>query len=250
MDTIRDSLIQLELTDKEIEIYLACLELGNATVQELANKSGLKRTNIYNYLEDLKQKGLMTEIQYKHKTLLLAENPQVLKQRAEEKIKEAESHLQEVNKIMPELLGIFNLPGEKPKVKFYQGVAGIKKIYDDTLTSSETIHAFTDYEKMFTVMTPEYMIKYAEARAAKGILFYTLAQPGPWAQKMINLNKKHKREIKLLKNVQLETEINIYGNKVALLSFRRPYTGIIIEDRAISHTLKTIWQVIWNSKNN
>jgi len=41
-----------------------------------------------------------------------------------------------------------------------------------------------------------------------------------------------------------ETEVNIYGNKVALISFRRPYAGVIIEDRAIAQTLKSVWKVI------
>lgn len=246
MDSINETLTLLGLTDKEIQIYLACLELGSATVQELANRSGLKRTNIYNYLEDLKQKGLITEIQYKHKALLIAENPQMLKQRAEKRMTEAKSCVQKIDEAIPELLGIFSLPGEKPKVKYYQGIEGIKKIYDDTLVAGEPIYAFTDYEKMFDVMTPEYMIKYAENRATKRISFYTLAQPGHWAKKMVALNKEHKREMKLLENAQLETEINIYGNKVALLSFRRPYTGVIIEDRAISQSIKSIWKVLWD----
>ena len=47
--------------------------------------------------------------------------------------------------------------------------------------------------------------------------------------------------------MDFETEINIYGDKVAMLSFRRPYAGVIIEDRAIAQTLKSVWKMMWES---
>lgn len=239
-------LTQLGLNEKSASVYLALLELGSATVQEVAEKAGVKRTSIYNFLDELIKLGLITQIQEKHKTILIAEDPNVLKQRAREKEKEAEMYVQNIDQIVPSLLNIYNLPGEKPKMKFYRGIEGIKKAYHDTLLANEIIYAFSDYEKMMEAMTFDYMVDYANDRTRRGIQFYSIGPGGQWAKKAMALSKKQKRQMKINNQLKFDTEINIYGNKVALISFRRPYAAVIIEDRAIAQTLKSIWQVMWN----
>jgi len=239
-------LSELGLNEKEASVYLACLELGSASIQELSTKSGVKRTSIYNFIDELKQKGLINEIQIKHKTVLTAEDPEVLKQRAKDRVKEAEIYSKKIESVIPELEGLFNPDAERTKVKYYQGIEGIKQVYEDTLTSPTPIYAFSDYEKLLPAMDFDYMVDYADRRAAKNINFYSICPPGPWAKRAIALNQKQKREIKVVEGIKFDTEINIYGNKVALMSFRRPYAAIIIEDRAIALTLKTVWNILWN----
>ena len=61
MEHVIKILKNLGLDEKEIKVYLACLQLGSATVQDLSVKSGVKRTNIYNFIDDMKQRGLLSE---------------------------------------------------------------------------------------------------------------------------------------------------------------------------------------------
>lgn len=235
---------QLGLNEKETKVYLALLELGSATVQEVADRAGVKRTSIYNFLEELKKLGLVSVIQEKHKTILIAEDPNILQERAREKLEEAKDYTRKIDSVLPELLGLFSLPGDKPRVKFYKGIDGIKKVYDDTLLTAETIYAFADFEKLMTTMDPDYMWKYADKRAEKKIEFWGIIKKGYWAEEAIKKSKGQKRRLKIL-DVNFDTEINIYGNKVALISFRKPYSGVIVEDRAIAQTLREIWKVMW-----
>ena len=51
------SLQGLGLSNHEILIYLASLELGATSIWEIAKKSGVKRTTCYTVLEDLSMKG-------------------------------------------------------------------------------------------------------------------------------------------------------------------------------------------------
>lgn len=235
----------LGLNEKETKVYLAVLELGTATIQDVSKQTGVKRTSIYNFIDELKMRGLVSEITQDHRTFLLAEHPDNLIKEIERQQREAEMEKQKIQALMPELLGLFNRPGHKPKVKFYDGVAGIKKVYENTLTEGGPIHAFSDYEKMLPVMDLNYMVDYANRRAEKGIHFYSIGTPGPWAKKAIELNKKQKREMKVTDELNFSTEINIYGNKVALISFTRPYAAIIVEDKAIADTLLTLWKWMW-----
>ena len=54
------------LTQKEAELYLAGLQLGQSTIQDLVNRSHLKRATVYDLIENLRNQGLM-KIIYKGK---------------------------------------------------------------------------------------------------------------------------------------------------------------------------------------
>ena len=239
MSDINTTIQNLGLNDKETKIYLALLELGSGTIQEIAKESGVKRTNIYNFIGSMKDKGIISEVIEDDKIILVPENPDVL-------VKRAEKNYQEIKQALPELMGIFNLPGNKPKVLFYEGEEGIKRGYGNILETGETVYGFSDYEKMLQTLSEEWWWKFPEKRKEKKIFFYCVAKNGPRGKEVKKQDKKHLRETRLFDDLQLDTEINVYGNKVMLVSFRRPYAVVIIEDRAIAMSLKSIWQGWWN----
>lgn len=239
-DTNLATILQrLGLNDKEAKMYLACLELGSASVQEIAEKSGVKRTSIYNFLEDMKARGFISEVRHGKRILIVPEDPRMLLKKSEEQRKQLEE-------VLPEFMSIYNRPGEKPKVRFYQGVDGLKRIYEDTLTTGETIYEISDYERMFATIDEDWVWEYPKRRTEKGIKAYSIAKEGSQALKVRAKDTEQLRETRFVKDVQFETEINMYGDKVAMLSFRRPYAGVIIEDRAIAQTLLSMWKIIWS----
>lgn len=242
MENIQNILENLGLNEKQAKVYLACLELGSASVAEVAEKSEVKRTSIYNFLEELINKGFVSEIHQDDQILLVAEDPKILEEKARQNLIEAQTAL-------PELLAMFNRPGNKPKVHYYQGIHGLKKIYEDTLITMSgqtgTIYAFSDFDRMMPLME-NFLWDYAKRRAADNISFLSVAKDGAWTRKVMQRDKEQKRQVKLATGVNFETEINIYGNRVALLSFQKPYAGVIIEDAAIAQTMKSIWQLLWD----
>ena len=99
---------------------------------------------------------------------------------------------------------------------------------------------------MLETLTEDWWWKFPPRRVANKIFFYSIAKDGPRGREILSRDKNDMRETRLVKNIQLETEINIYGNKVMMVSFRRPYAAVIIEDRAIAMSMKSIWQGWWN----
>ncbi|OGH88027.1 MAG: hypothetical protein A3J93_02545 [Candidatus Magasanikbacteria bacterium RIFOXYC2_FULL_42_28] len=237
--TLNLALQNLGLDDKEAKIYLALLELGKGTVADVAKQSGVKRTNIYNFIGPMKDKHIIGEIIQDKQIILIPENPQAL-------IKRAEQNFVDIKNLLPNLLSIFNTPESKPKVKFFDGAQGIKNAWDDMTTSGENIYGFSDYEKMFGVFPDDWLGQIPKTRAQNKQFYYCIAKDGPWGKKIKSRDKKQLRQTKLVKNLNLDTEINIYGGKVLLISFRKPYSAIIIEERAIAMSLKSIWQLIWD----
>ena len=122
----------------------------------------------------------------------------------------------------------------------------IKTIYEDTLKTKETIYLFSDFEKIFSVLNHEWAWNYPDRRKDLGIKAYCIAKEGFYGQQIKDRDHEQLRETKFVKKVQFDTEYNIYGNKVAMLSYRRPYAGVIIEDTAITNTMRSIWKIIWD----
>ena len=105
---------------------MAVLELGEGNIQDISKKSGVKRTTVYDILNSLKEKKLISSINKGKKAVFSAEDPRKLDGQLDEK-KET------LKKILPELLSITNLLDKKPTIKFYEGDEGIKEVYKDTL---------------------------------------------------------------------------------------------------------------------
>lgn len=121
MDDIIQSLTELGLTSKEIGVYLAMLELGPASVQDIAKKSGVNRTTTYVMIEALRRRGLLSTLERGKKTLFVAENPSRLSVIVGEELNNVKAKNERFQTILPRLLAIFNAAEEKPKVRFFDG---------------------------------------------------------------------------------------------------------------------------------
>ena len=123
---------------------------------------------------------------------------------------------------MPEMMGLFNQPGNKPKVRYYEGENGLRHAWDDMLASGEDIYGFSDYEKMFTAFSEEFLWYVPETRVKNKQKFYCIAKDGEWGESLWPKTKSIFARHAVVKDIELDTEINIYGNKVMMLSFAVP----------------------------
>lgn len=67
---------KLGLTEKEVGIYLAGLELGPNSVQNIAQKTGLTRPTTYEIIKKLEEKKLFIEVKKKKKRFFTAQSPE------------------------------------------------------------------------------------------------------------------------------------------------------------------------------
>ncbi len=240
---LEKKLENLGLNPKEAKVYLALLELGEANIQSISKKSSVKRTTVYDVIDSLKEKGLVGSSVHGKKTFYFAEEPQSIIN----KIKEKERMAKE---IMPELLSIANLLEKKPKIKFFEGEEGIKEVYLDTLNypHSELVAWVT--KEATDSFTSEFLHNhYLPQRIKKKIWVRAIASDDKAMQKYKKEDKKFLRQTKLVSNKKypFTVEINLYGdNKIAIMSFKEKI-GLIIESQKIYTTLKSIFELQWDS---
>ena len=66
---------KLGLKEKEVRIYLAGLELGPNTVQNIAQKAGVTRPTCYEIIQSLEERGLFSQEQRGKKRYFAAQSP-------------------------------------------------------------------------------------------------------------------------------------------------------------------------------
>lgn len=232
---------ELGLTDNEAKVYLAALELGQATVQELAKKSGVKRTTVYTTIDGLKEKGLLSQTKKGKKTTFIAENPENL-------IGLSEARHQQLKNALPELKSIYNISETKPKVRFYEGKEGYISVYDGILRDKpKEVLVMMSYDDFYRHLDPQYEEDWIERRIKKKIKLRWLDFRTEKTERMKREGKKALREIRFLpKEFSFTSGLFIYGNKVIIVSGKqKEFMAVVVEDTEFYQMFKQLFETLW-----
>lgn len=243
-ENIEEILVKIGLSENESKVFLVLLGLGRGTVTQITRKAGINRTTGYDILDNLVAKGLASISGKEPKQEYIAESPDKVVALLEKEINEKSEQLKKIKSVLPEMKVLHNVAG-RPKVRFYEGVQGLKDVYEDTLTSHEPIRAYASVDDMHTGL-PNYFPQYYERRAGKGIAIRAIIPDTEIGRERKSLNAKEKRETALVPrgSFDFSPEINIYDDKVMIASWREKL-GIIIESAEISDAMKKIYELAW-----
>lgn len=234
------SLLQkLGFSTKEIKVYLAALELGVASAQDIAKKAGLKRTTGYAVLEYLTQRGVVGKTKVSGKTRFVSEPPQ----RLSSLIAELSQGIEEA---LPQLTALYNKNEVKPKVTFYEGEQAVQSVYEDTLREkpSEILEWNTNasFERI-----PKQIKNYIQRRVDLDIKAKRIAgSKSSWDTKHKHLDKKELAETVIVPKELFwpQIEVNIYNNKVAFMNYAEDLS-LIIESKAIADCMRQAYELSW-----
>ncbi len=241
---MRDFLISTGLSDKEAEIYYASLEMGRGTVSEISRKAGIHRTTGYNILASLVSKKLIRVSGKEPKQEYVAESPDNILKSQNDQLELLQKNILKAKEIIPELKSIQKIE-DRPQIKFYEGIEGLKHLYEDTLTSKETIVAYASYEEMHKTLK-DYFPSYYKRRASKNIKIRGIVPKTPASLERRKHNKEEKRDIACVppEVFGISPEIDIYDNKIMIASWKEKL-GIIIESKEIAEAMKKIFNMAW-----
>jgi sugar-specific transcriptional regulator TrmB len=238
---IKETLEQVGIDGKKADIYLACLEMGGATAYLIAKKTGLKRPTVYDIMNQLMKEGLAYKsIKGKIKYFSPADPEMLVK-----KLREKENLAKE---ILPQLQNLYNSPKIKPFIRYFEGVEGIKEMYEDSLRSckkGDEILAYVGNDVLKNI--PEYANDYIRRRLEKSIKLRGIYKSSPEILKYMQNNQAQLRDARVLeeKYFSVSNETNIYKNKIAIASYGREMFGMIIESEEIARAQKAIFELAW-----
>ena len=240
-----DRLMKLGFTNKEAKVYLTLLEAIEASAQTLSKNSGLNRSTTYVILEGLIQKGLVSSIEKNGVKLFQSTPPEQLLSFLQERSKQYQDLVGFAHQLLPELKAVFKGVGAKPKIQFFEGEDGIKTVYEETLTSTETIRAFASIDDMHATL-PEYFPEYYYRRAGRGIHIRAIFPDTEKTRERIKFNNQESRTAHLIPSDRFAftPEINIYDNKLIFMSLKERF-ALVIQSAEIADAMKKIFELAW-----
>lgn len=236
---LEDVLIDLGLTKKEAQVYLANLELGDSPASDIAMRSHLNRVTCYDILDKLLKRGLISTYTKKKIKYFAATDPDILRYDFRQKYMNLKSALPDLRRLHGK--------SSHPRIRYYEGIEGVKKIYADTLNSKSEILNYAD-SKLIRQFWPNYDKEYVEERVKRKIYLQGIAPRDEQGEKVASENKLRFREIRLVEpgEYSFANEINIYDDKVAIVSFGKDeLVGMIIESNEVADTQRAIFMMAW-----
>ena len=233
-----EALKELNLSDKEVKVYLSLLMLGQSAVNDVAKKARLNRVSTYDILESLLDRGFVSYVIISGVKHFEAVEPSRFLDSLKEKQEKIEA-------VLPELESVRASLAKKPQIEMYEEIDGLKSIFNDILRENKETWFIGDPQMLVSLQF--YFPHFIRQKRKQGMFSKVITYDCPSMRKY----KKDAPEKYInMKFIQKKLEMTkvIYGNKVAFLTFRENNSiGILINNKDIAETERKLFEVLWDS---
>ncbi|MFA6460825.1 MAG: helix-turn-helix domain-containing protein [Candidatus Woesearchaeota archaeon] len=229
-----DQLQVLGLTKTEAKLYLALVELGRSQAGILSRKTGIHRRSVYDALERLIEKGLVSYIRENDKRFYLAEDPKRLEELAQLQKKA-------IDEVVPDLAKIFLEHKEKQETKFYRGIEGLKNIFEDQITEGKPVYIIGASRKASEIL--KYYLPHYTSKRVKNKLKMFLIYAGEKRDFAVPYGETRY----LPESYDSPVSTNIYGEKVAIIVWGPEPVAILIKNTDIAKTYMHYFNLLWST---
>ncbi|MEI7621611.1 MAG: helix-turn-helix domain-containing protein [Candidatus Moraniibacteriota bacterium] len=230
------------LKNKDAKIYLALLELGNASASQIAKVAKIKRPTTYLILEELKKNGFVSQSAGNKTKKYQAISPEII-------LAKKKTDLKNFAEMIPFLQTLQNKSGMRPKISYFTDNEGILNVYEDLNYAKEAFYISSyqkinehfghklaqwtkNYEKNFYKVDAKHLVPNTEAEL-------------PFAQQFAKAGQK----VRLLpKEKRFDTDLVLTENKLSISSLtdEQPFL-VLIESKQLADSLRPIFEIIWEA---
>lgn len=119
------------LSKNEIKIYLALLEIGSTTTGAIIKKTGIHTSKVYDGLERLAEKGLVTHVIVANTKHFKAVDPDRLLDFLDDKKKTIVEYEHKIKTILPELKLMQKFGVDETEAEIFKGWKGIEAVFNE-----------------------------------------------------------------------------------------------------------------------
>lgn len=250
---IKQALEEIGLSKIEVETYLHLLKLVNPQPASIiANRISLNRTTTYKALVNLSKKGLATKTMKHGIICFFAEAPEeTLKALIEERKQSIEKISESIIEALPSLTVSEETSSNIPKIRYYEGLDGLKQIYEFILKEGVDYYRYGDIAKIYGTLG-DFTDDFIKRRNKLGIKAHAIMPYDKDKEDLYKSNEAELREALYIpyKLFPIEGEVRIFGNKVGILSLKKESPiGILIESGTIARMFKAVFMLTWENHN-
>jgi len=232
------------LTKREIKVYLALLEIGSTTVGGILEKTQIPSSKIYEILNRLKDKSLVSYVKIKNKRHYQASDPQSILTILDEK-------RGKIFDFLPKLIAKQKFAKKKQSVEIFEGNKAIFRLFRNLIEDAhprEKYFSFTHGMEQDNENIRLFYKNFDRRRKEKKLNTLLLAN-----SKSKTLFKKiYAEQLKTTTKVRFTTfnfpqGLAIFRNNIVLITWKENHTAIKIESQQMANQFKNFFFQLWKT---
>jgi len=248
METPKNILKQLGLSEAEIKIYLALTARGALTASELTKAAHLKRPTAYYALRSLREHGLIKAGNAAGVERFQAEPPQHLEAMVAVREKELSALAEEVRGIIPELLKHKAIDSGLPAVSFYEGEEAMKQAIMETVyCRGRHIDSIAPSDNFFWQVGQAFSAGYIAERVARKITTRNLWEK-PLEPRIMTRSYEGISQVKILPKEMIgkfRSTVFLYDDTVMYISSKDNGYVLVVKSAEHYEMMKAIYETLW-----
>lgn len=248
MKEITQFLERYGLSEKEMNVYLACLQLGEASVLTLSKRALIKRPTTYLILDELMRKGLVDSYKTKKGLVYRALHPKKIGTQLKNLEKDFES-------ILPEMMGMYHNAEDKPIISVYEDYSVYTRLAEEVRafveTGKEALYFGNSedfYEDKTTARKWFQTMKHKRAKCREIICGSGKTQKEYIAEVQKLENPNYQAKLFANNTYTVVTEFGVWGDKVVFYSGAgKDLYMIVVESKKLADMQRAIFEQIWQT---
>ena len=229
---------ELGLTQTEAKVYLTLLESGTSLAGTISSRSKIYRKNVYDALESLSKKGLVSSKFQDKKRYWTTANPERIQSILKEK-------LGFFNTILPELSEQFHQQKPKQTTEVYEGLEGIKSFNNLIIKEDKPLYIIGATGNIFKKMKYSIPTYFEETKTRKQPNYLLFTHDSD-QEGLKRIKKTKKTFCKILPKAFINaTQLYLFGDYSGILIWSEEPLAIIIKSREIHQGFKTYFDFLW-----
>ncbi len=239
---LEENLSKLGLSPSEIKIYIHLVKSGCSYPKQISADIKINRTNVYEALDRLISKGLVSHIIKNNIRWFEAEKPNSLIKIINEKKEQLASVKNQILKDFSKIT-MSNKPSLEARI--FIGKKGLKLLFEDMLDAKKEISILASRMQLTKIFGP-YFELWHKQRIKLGIKQRSIFQK----KYQLKLKKRGLMNYKFVDDRYINpTTTIIYGGNCILIQWSDEPIAIKIENNEITKTHLNYFNLIWNSKH-
>jgi sugar-specific transcriptional regulator TrmB len=241
-----ETLTRLGLNPSQAAVYMALVEHGASTAPQIAAYASETRTNAYSVLDKLAEMGLVERVPGTRKVTYRALSPDALSGLVGQHRKEVTERERLLNSSLESMRDFFYSRTEQPGVRVYQGPEEIKQIYRDQLEyGQEILLVRTPADKLFYDFDFMHQVRNQSRKAGIHRRMITPDTPeSPVNHQASDAQMLSTRTWVGNADYTAPVEWNVYGDKLAIISFGAEAMGLVIESPQIAEACRQLFGLL------
>ncbi|PIN75734.1 hypothetical protein COV18_02710 [Candidatus Woesearchaeota archaeon CG10_big_fil_rev_8_21_14_0_10_37_12] len=237
----------LGLTDGEVKVYLALIELGESTITAIGRQSKVSKSKLYDILDKLIEKGFVGYFVKNSTKHFSAGDPNRIQDFLEKKKDELNVLQKEAETVIPKLSAMRLSVGTKKVAELYDGFQGLKTIRE------ELIKTLKKGDELLVLGAPKianerweaWFMDFHKRRETRGVGMRIIYNHN--AREYGKKRTKFERtKVRYLPNKLVSPNfIDVFKDSVFMMFVLKQPFGLVIRDESLAKSFKSYFEILW-----